>query len=83
MFTVKQNRRMPIDAGMVKKAWRIKVARALVRNQLEHARASWAFTVVYLLYPSTSAAILDTFYCRQVRGQAGPPALCVCETTAL
>jgi hypothetical protein len=29
MFTVKQNRRMPIDAGMAKKAWRIKVALGL------------------------------------------------------
>eukprot|EP01051_Picozoa_sp_SAG22_P002111 SAG22_NODE_92_length_20892_cov_11.188429_3_plen_494_part_00 len=56
---------MPIvDTNM--KLWRAKVARALVRNQLINSAASQAFAVIYLMYPSVSAAIMSTFKCRKL-----------------
>jgi hypothetical protein len=47
--------RMPIQDG-TRRAWKEKVARALVRSSLMHTGASWGFAMIYLLYPSTSAA---------------------------
>jgi hypothetical protein len=59
------NRQMPIKPGM-RKSWRAKVARALVRSQLIHTSCGWVFAMVYLLYPSTSSIIFETFYCRKL-----------------
>ena len=52
------------------------MARALVRSQLLQTSSTWAFAVVYILYPSTSATIFQTFYCRKLtnsgtQGSAG------------
>jgi hypothetical protein len=48
-------RRMPIATG-VKKPWRVKIARALIRNQLIYTKSSWDFAIIYLLYPTVSNA---------------------------
>lgn len=55
---------MPFDKTI--KNWRVKLARALSRSQILHSSSSWAFACVYLLYPSTTSAILETFFCRAV-----------------
>lgn len=59
------HRRMPISPSM-RRGWRIKIGRALIRSRFAVDRASWALAIIYLLYPSTSSAILDTFYCRKL-----------------
>ena len=60
------HKRMPLDPVGSKKTWRQKVARALVRNHLVQSTSSWILAIVYLLYPSVSAGILEAFFCRQV-----------------
>ena len=52
--------RMPIQDGM-RRAWKEKVARALVRSSLMHTGGSWGFAIIYLVYPSTSAGRLALF----------------------
>ena len=39
-------RKMPIVPGM-KRPWKVKVARTLVRSQLLYAKASWDFAFIY------------------------------------
>ena len=38
----------------------------MLRSRFCFEQSAWGFAVVYLLYPSTSAAIMDTFYCRRL-----------------
>ena len=57
--------KMPIDETVMN-TLRAKLARALVRSHYVHTSGSWAFAVIYITYPSTSAAIMETFYCRKV-----------------
>jgi hypothetical protein len=57
--------RMPIKPHM-KKTWRLKIARALVRSELIHQSTGWSFAMVYLLFPSTAAIIMQSFYCRKI-----------------
>ena len=56
---------MPIrySAG---KSFKAKITRAVVRMHLRESCCNWAFAIVYLLYPSTSTTILETFYCRKI-----------------
>jgi hypothetical protein len=56
---------MPIE-GVVhfKGSWKAKLARATVRSRLATAWHGWGFAAIYLLYPATSAAVLQSFYCR-------------------
>eukprot|EP01052_Picozoa_sp_SAG31_P013688 SAG31_NODE_829_length_11709_cov_5.435917_3_plen_921_part_00 len=56
---------MPITPSM-RRSWRVKIGRALIRARFARDRASWAFAIVYLLYPSTTAVILDAFFCRSL-----------------
>ena len=46
----------PAIAAGVKKPWRVKIARALIRNQLVYTKSSWDFAIIYLLYPTVSNA---------------------------
>ena len=59
------HRTMPIvyEKG---KSFRAKIARAVINMQMRENCCNWAFAVVYLLYPSTSTTILETFYCRKI-----------------
>jgi hypothetical protein len=58
-------RKMPID-DTTEKPWKAKIARTILRSNIWHTTASYQFAVIYLLYPGTTAVILDAFFCRKV-----------------
>jgi hypothetical protein len=59
------NRKMTISSTVTpSKSWRVKLHRSMLRGRYRHTSAGWAFAVLYLLYPSTTATIFESFYCR-------------------
>jgi hypothetical protein len=57
------NRKMPISStAKITTSWRVKLHRAMHRGHMIHTSAGCTFAVyIYLLYPSTSAMIFESF----------------------
>ena len=55
--------------GTTELGWRVKVKKAVLRSHVSCEMGGWIFAIVYLLYPSTSAMVFQTFFCRRLNDE--------------